>query len=269
VTDAHIADGNVLVLDPYVAGVVELERAEERTITETVLDALEFGDKLCFRLSFGVGPQVAAVMGRFVEEKMFADFCALKAPCTSSDFFDRAPSAGPYIDFLKAQHPNIDPAKIEDLRNRKRPDMLRNRPTQPEWYELKPMSISGAIAGRIKAHVIPINYAIAGLPYKPGTSYNPTEFIPIGNPLIGEAGEKLDIVLHLMRRLPGLVFWEICVKGDYVEYFNRVRLAAGILAILVAIGVIALPAAEAAAIAAAVAEAAAALGAVLPVLVPR
>jgi hypothetical protein len=32
-----------------------------------------------------------------------------------------------------------------------------------------------------------------------------------------------------------MILYRICVRGDYVNYFNRVRLIAGILAILVAL----------------------------------
>ena len=61
-------------------------------------------------------------------------------------------------------------------------------------------------------------------------------------------GEKLDLILSVRAKAPGLLFWELCVKGDYVLYFNRVRLAAGIAALLVALAEILVPAAEVGAI---------------------
>lgn len=56
--------------------------------------------------------------------------------------------------------------------------------------------------------------------------------------------------LEVIRPCRGLIFWNLCLKGDYVKYFNRVRTIAGVLAILLAL------AAEAAAAATAAAEAA-------------
>ena len=73
----------------------------------------------------------------------------------------------------------------------------------------------------------------------------PTPEIVLGRFLTPQ-GEKLDLILSVRAKAPGLLFWELCVKGDYVLYFNRVRLAAGIAALLVALAEILVPAAESA-----------------------
>jgi hypothetical protein len=78
---------------------------------------------------------------------------------------------------------------------------------------------------------------------------------------------NLSAVLHCRRPTPGLIFRELCIKGDYVQYFNRVRLAAGLLAILVLLAEVLVPAAEAGATVAAITQMAEEAGAgLLPVL---
>jgi hypothetical protein len=147
------------------------------------------------------------------------------------------------------------------LAGKRRPDILTHRSPR-EWYEIKPASIPGAIGAWIKFNSIIADYAVRGLPYLPGTAYVPTAEIFLAG-FVTPAGESLEVVLEPRRRAPGLIFWTLCIKGDYVAYFNRVRLAAGILAILVALAMVLLPAAEAAAVAAAVAEIATGLGVIL------
>ncbi len=65
--------------------------------------------------------------------------------------------------------------------------------------------------------------------------------------MVGPAGEHIQPVLELRRPVRGLIFWTLCLKGDYVEYFNRVRLTAGLLAILIALAEVAAAAAVTAA----------------------
>jgi Putative peptidoglycan binding domain len=263
-SDAHVADARALAADPFFAGLVELQRPD-LDLTRVLTDFFEFGNRMCFRMSFGLSAQAAALMGRIVEPRVFLDYCTRQAPCTSADFFDRNPGSTEYVDFLLVQHPGIDPAQLGGLGALKRPDILRHRPQGSEWYEIKPMSLSGAIAARIKLSEITTSYARLGLPYLPGNRYTPTEFIPLATMFTPE-GENLRVVLHLMRRARGLIFWEICIEGDYVVYFNRVRIVAGLLAILVLLAELAIPAAEAAGVVAALRALAAELGVLLPAL---
>lgn len=261
--DAFADDTALLARDPWLAGIAEQQLG--LSLTEKLTEFFEFGDRMCFRVSFVLSPAAAVLVGRMAEGVVKDDFCRLQAPCTSADFFDLSPSSSDYTDFLLREHPDLDAAELGGLGSLTRPDILRHRPAQSAWYEIKPLSISGAIAARIKNHEIVKNYARVGLPYTTGTSYTPTEFITLGTFFTPE-GENLRVVLHLMRRAPGLVFWEICVEGDYVLYFNRVRLTAGILALMVACAILLIPAAEAAGVVAALTALAEALGVALPVL---
>lgn len=271
-TQQALGKPGVLALDPFFAGVLEVQHADPG-IGQRVIDLMELGDKFCFRLSFALSSAAAQWMSEeIVEPLLFDDYRVRQAPVTTADFFDRSKSSRDYVDFLLVQHPEIDPARIGALGQKKRPDILRHRPAGSEWYELKPASLAGAIGAWIKLLEIPKNYLEVGLPYLPGTRYTPTEFIPIVSVVSG-AGENLDLIAHLTRRAPGLIFWELCVKGDYVSYFNRVRVAAGILAIIALLAEAAVAAAgsaaaaeAAAAVLAAVRQIALGLGLTLPVL---
>ena len=213
-----------------------------------------------------MGPQAAALLGRIAEERIFVDYRTTPHHVPGSDFFDDTNSSTPYVSFLLSRHPTLNPASLQALGSRRRPDLLRNRPVGAEWYEIKPLSIAGAVAAWKKFNSIPSDYASAGLPYLPGTAYTPASFLPLAS-FVTDHAENLSIVLHCRRPTPGLIFWEPCVKGDYVRYFNRVRLAAGTLAILVALAEVLIPAAEVGAIVAAITQLATEVGAgLLPLL---
>jgi hypothetical protein len=263
--DLTPVEPKILARDPAIAGLWE-SRGGDPSVADRVLDFLELGDKFCFRLSFIAGGPGAQIVGRLVEGPIFEDFCGKRGGRTPQDFLD-AGSSTDYVNFLIAQHPAADPARLRELGARRRPDILSNR-APAEWYEIKPFSIAGGIAAIRKLNSIPGDYAARGLPYLPGTSYVPSDEIPLAT-LIGDAGEELRIICEARRVAPGLIFWTLCVKGDFVKYFNRVRITAGILAILVALAPEILEAVEAAAVVETVREIAAGLGAVLPLLVPR
>lgn len=265
--DPTALDAKTLSLDPFQAGVLELQLASPG-IGQKVIDTFQLGDRLCFRASFLFDNVLMRFLGRMIEPFVFEDFCAQRGPCGIDDFFDRDLSPTPYVDFLLAHNPLLDPVRLGELGQLRRPDILTHR-APAEWWEVKPASVFSALEAVLKLNEIVPNYAARGLPYLPGRSYQPSPEIVLGR-FITPEGEKLDLVLAIEHKAPGLLFWTLCVKGDYVAYFNRVRLAVGIAALLVALAEMLLPAAEAAAAMAAVKEALTALGAAaLPLLAPR
>jgi hypothetical protein len=114
------------------------------------------------------------------------------------------------------------------MASRRRPDILRHRPGGlSEWYEIKPLSIAGAIDAWKKFRELSKLYAGLGLPYQPGKQYTPTKQIPIASFFTPQGG-KLDVIVELTRGVPGgllpapaLIFWTLCIKGDYIQYFNE------------------------------------------------
>ena len=261
-----------LALDPYKAGVAEIAFADP-SLGEKVLDLFELRDRICFRLSMELGPLIVSWFSEtFVEPLVFADFRSVMAPSGPNDFFDDSKSSIPYANFLSSQHPGLSPAQIAHLQGRRRPDILRNAGATSEWYEIKPASVSGARDATLKLLSILSDYADAALPYKPGRRYTPTSEIPL-TPMVGPGGEHIQPILELRRPVRGLIFWTLCIKGDYVEYFNRARLVAGLLAIMIALAEVAAAAAATAAEAEAVAAViaglralAASAGVVLPAI---
>jgi hypothetical protein len=200
-----------------------------------------------------LGPLIAQWFGEtIVEPLVFKDFRTVMAPSGPGDFFDDSKSSAPYANFLAGEHPGLSPAQIAHLQSRRRPDILRHSGAMSEWYEIKPASVSGARDATVKLLTILADYEIAGLPYQPGRRYNPTREFPL-TPMVGPGGERIQPILELRRPVRGLIFWTLCIKGEYVEYFNRARLAAGLLAILIALAEVAAAVAETAAAAEAVA----------------
>jgi hypothetical protein len=146
----------------------------------------------------------------------------------------------------------------------RRPDIASHRPP-PEFYEVKPFTPAGVRDGLAKLTLFSVSYPVFGFPYVAGVTYNPTREMPLGI-VIGDAGENMEVFLEVHRPIPGLIVYRICLRGDYVRYFNRVRVIAGALAILIALAPALLPATEATAVVAAIQELATAFSVALPLV---
>jgi hypothetical protein len=114
--------------------------------------------------------------------------------------------------------------KIADL-------MTHDPPQRTEFYEIKPNSVDGRLAGRTKIALIDALMHGTSLPYVPGVQYTPDKRILIysGTPL----GAKLDVFFHFKRIQAGLIVYEICPEGELEKLGLAVLLA--ILAIIVII----------------------------------
>ncbi|WP_033287627.1 peptidoglycan-binding domain-containing protein [Amycolatopsis jejuensis] len=234
---AFAGDRALLAREPFTAGVLDALHPD-LGIAQKVLEILELGDEFCFSMSMAVldAPLLASFVGRYVEPRIAADFCLSAGPCSPvDDFFDLANSAGPYTTFLAAHNPAIPGPVIDAVGAGQRPDIISHRPgATPEWYEIKPLSPAGVAAGLTKGNTLVTTYAANGLPYRPGKTYRPSGAISLGK-FVTPEGERLELVCEVRRLLPGLLFYRLCLRGDYVRYFNRVRLVAGILAIIAAL----------------------------------
>jgi peptidoglycan hydrolase-like protein with peptidoglycan-binding domain len=258
--------------DPLMAQV--FDRQLGTSFAQGVMDSLEFGNKLCFRITALLEDlTLAQAMGHAVEPFLFADY---KKQFLSGDLFldtVKSPQKA-YHDFLKRNHPNA-PSFILKVSRGVRPDIASHREDPPTFYELKPDSPSGLAKGIAKVRVLTFGYRLAfSNPYVPGTGFTPTSPIVLG-PLFGPQGENMRLTLNFRRCAPGLILYWFCVDGDYVLYFNRARLAAGILAIFVALlqaalaaGVIAGITAEVAAVISAAVAAIQAIAAELALVLP-
>jgi hypothetical protein len=222
----------ILASDPFFGGVLD-SLNPDRGIPDKILRFFELSDEFCFPLAPLFGTQVASLLGRLVEPKFKDDYCELHAPCNSNDFFDLKNTPEDYTEFLRSHNPLVPEATIVEVGASVRPDIMRHRNDQPEWYEIKPLSPSGLTEWLLKAARLRINYG-GVFPYLPGKIYTPSRELSLGT-FFSPDGDKLEVFIEPRRPALGMILYRICVRGDYVNYFNRVRLIAGILAILVAL----------------------------------
>jgi hypothetical protein len=264
-----LEETRILVTDPFFGSILDTLHPD-RGIPDKILQFFELSDEFCFPLSPLFGPLVSSLLGRLVEPKIEADYCNLHPPCAGDDFFDLINDARPYTDFLRAHNPSVPEATIVAVGSSVRPDIIRHRSDASEWYEIKPLSPSGVAEWLIKGKLLRSNYEQT-FPYSPGKLYKPTREIFLGRFLTPE-GEKLEVFIEAARPARGMILYRICVRGDYVKYFNRVRLIAGILAILAALAPELLAAGAEAGEVGAMVEALTALavrfGVILPTLIP-
>jgi hypothetical protein len=151
-------------------------------------------------------------------------------PVSSKDFVDFSHGFGNtplVIAFLKANNPSLSVSQMAVLSAAgllKIADIITHDPPfRTEFYEIKPNSVDGVPAGRIKVASIGALMAKFSLPYLPGTQYAPDTKIKIfsGNPL----GSRLEIYFHFMWIQPGLIVYEICAEGDLEELGLKVLVA--------------------------------------------
>jgi hypothetical protein len=225
-----VNEPSILASDPFFAGILN-KFNPDRGIPEKILQFFQLSDEFCLPLG-PVFDQIASEMGKLVEPKIEMDYCKLQAPCMGDDFFDTRNTPVDYTNFLRNHNPSIPEDKIVSTGSSVRPDILRHRTDQPEWYEIKPLSPSGLRDWLEKAVRLRINYGI--FPYVQGKIYAPSSEISFGL-FITDVGENLELFIEPRRPVPGMILYRVCVRGDYVRYFNRVRLIAGILAIVAAL----------------------------------
>jgi hypothetical protein len=159
-----------------------------------------------------------------------------------------------YVAFLASHHPSLDrlllAAQISLSGGVLVPDILDTRGT-PEFYDVKPDSPDGRVAGRGKLTAIDAFMAFNTLPYGRGVSYAPTPSIPI--PLAGPAliaaitviagpgavapalacGFPI-LTLEPKRAASGLLLYQACVEADLDCYLKIILLEALIAAIIIA-----------------------------------
>jgi hypothetical protein len=181
----------------------------------------------------GVSSGKAANFGTVVEAFITSDYCS-KLGCApfATDYFDN-PLTSSYIAFLGAHNPHLTPRDIIVLAilsqiELNRPDILTDNPTRKEFEEIKPNSVSGRAAGRLKVGNLIGFYGIWSMPYVPGVTYVPTL-----ETVIATAPGPIEVFLRVRRLGPGLVVYDICVRGDETALTIAVIIA--ILLLVIAI----------------------------------
>jgi Domain of unknown function (DUF4157) len=190
------------------------------------------GQRLCFPPSM-VAPtdQWASGFGtlaeRYIEQDYCGTFSCIPGPAGTVYIDNYNPIE--YINFLKAHNPSLTAlSSAAELAafvagGIQRPDILSDDGMRKEYYEIKPLSPSGAAAGVEKLAFIASFMAILGLPYRAGTTYSPSKDIPIMSGTV--LGEPLAVSLNVQRWVPGIITYSLCLSGNLVEILAKVTLA--------------------------------------------
>lgn len=223
----------------------------QRTDAPMVQRAMRKG---CIAPSFVVDFATASAFGMIAEALVEADYIAQKGGTPFADVFLDNP-LGPmsYVAFLVAHHPSLNKyllaAQISLSGGILVPDILDTR--SDEFYDVKPDSKDGHIAGRAKLAALDAFMTFNKLPYIRGTSYTPSSSLPI--PLANAAltAAILQVLgpsaiapalacgtpvatLAPRRAAAGLLVYEICVEADLDCYLKVMSLEALIAIVIIA-----------------------------------
>jgi hypothetical protein len=162
----------------------------------------------------GVSDSRASAFGLVAEEVITVDYCAhMGCAPFATDYFDN-PLVASYIAFLAAHNSKLTPKDIVVLAilstiDLNRPDILTHKPARHEFEEIKPNSATGRAAGRLKVGTLIAFYGLWSLPYTPGVVYVPTPEI-----VLARAPGPIEVFLRIQRLAPGLIAYDLCVRGD-------------------------------------------------------
>jgi hypothetical protein len=133
-----------------------------------------------------------------------------------------------YVSFLEAHNPSLKALSysaklaVYIAGGIQRPDILSDYGTSKEYYEIKPLSPSGAGAGVGKLAFIAGFMATLGLPYRAGTTYSGSNEIPIMSGTF--LGEPLAVFLRVQRFVPGIITYSLCLSGNLSGILAKVAL---------------------------------------------
>lgn len=192
---------------------------------------------LCIPPSAIVAPGPAAQFGELAEKIIIDAAYCTQMGCApfATDYFDN-PIAASYVAFIVAHNPRLNNARdiatlaIASLIGLNRPDILTDNGVRREFYEIKPNSPTGLVAGAAKLLAIEAFMGIWSLPYVPGTVYIPaTPMIKVA--VVNVGPWPVEVFLRILRPAPGLIVYDVCFRGELAK-IGVAALAAIILAII-------------------------------------
>ncbi len=191
--------------------------------------------RLCFPPSlFAPTDQWASGFGTLAERYIEQDYCGtpgiscIPGPA-GTVYFDQNNPTG-YRNFLETHNPSLKTlsyaAKIAAYvaEGIQRPDILSDDAAQKEYYEIKPLSPSGAAKGVEKLAFIVTFMTALGLPYSAGTTYSPSKDIPIMSAIA--FGQPIAVSLNVQRYLPGMITYTLCLSGNLAAILAVATMAA-------------------------------------------
>lgn len=232
------SDINLLARDPLLGviaarAVPTVDRVEQ--VLQERLTSDGDKDRMCLRLSLLGTWRLAQQFSELIAEpklfKQYAKFADKNfgGPQQGAEFFDMTKSNDAYRDYLLRHHPNMRIRALL-LAQAKRPDIITNRPGIFDWYEIKPMTVTGIREAVDKWVLLQLAYPAASFPYVPGARYLP-EDISLGRWLV-DGRDRVEVLLHTERPMDGLLFWTLCFTGDWVRYVKRVGMVTAVLTVI-------------------------------------
>lgn len=162
----------------------------------------------------GIGSHEASIFGQFAEDLIFSDFCKQFPPDSRSVFRDNYNYAA-YMYFLAINNPHFTKEVQLDFARRvyvagmgKVPDFIVHQVMERAFYEVKPDSVYGLIAGQEKIDIIHMIYSEYGLPYKPSNSYRPHDH------LVAYLGSMVQVKLKVRYAQIGLLVYKLCIETN-------------------------------------------------------
>jgi hypothetical protein len=115
------------------------------------------------------------------------------------------------------------------------PDLVTHDPPQrTEFYEIKPNSPDGRLAGLIKIAELDALMHFSSLPYRPGTIYSPHKRLLLFTGIL--LGKSLTAAFVFRRVSPGLIVYYLCAEGDLVESVARIAVVVTGIIVIILIG---------------------------------
>ena len=186
----------------------------------------------CFPPSFGVSPQIAGLFGLIAETTIAAAYLRNRGktvwfPANAEDYSDFTAgwaNVTLYTTFLSERNPRISVSHLLSMRRNlggddggslfKIPDIATDTRAIKQFYEIKPNSSTGVIAGDDKvANIVAFNDYFK-LPYSPGTFWQPDNRILLYDGILESVGFRVKVFYHYFQIQPGLIVYELCIEAD-------------------------------------------------------
>jgi hypothetical protein len=155
------------------------------------------------------------------------------------NFYTDNPLAGPidpaYVAFIIGKNPGLSFLQQAAIAASMvaRPDVLMHQPPILDFEEVKPNSVAGRAAGRVKVGALGTFYSSFGLPYVAGSAYTPPPPFVVCSLVIG--GTPVTVTFEITRNRNGLLVYDICVETDWLLVAELAILAV-VLIILILLG---------------------------------
>jgi len=166
----------------------------------------------------GISPVERTTFGKIAEDLIYMDFCRQKFYSPGEVYADDNNPAA-YLYFLKTHNPGLGLSSYAmaleySTLGMKRPELLVHSLYEQAFYEIKPNSRAGKLAGMEKLGILSATYLYFKLPYTLGLAYKETEIV------VASVAGQITVKLKAALKGPGLILYQLCLESsnalDYV-----------------------------------------------------